>query len=256
MNLYAILADPIAQVKSPALFNARAAERGIESIMVPMRVDLASLARALDGLSAIANFRGAIVSIPLKAAAAELCHTLTPQAASAGVVNVLRKTEAGWQGASFDGEGLVAALRAQGHDPRDRSCLVVGAGGAGAAIATALLDSKASRVEVEDIAPQKAHALVGRLRPAFGDRILPRTDLRAYDIVVNATPMGMKQGDPLPVDVATLDAAQVVADIVMEPSRTRLIETVASLGKAVVQGDETLAGQFDSLWAFLEPSHG
>lgn len=211
-----------------------------------------TLTQVLEGLWAVGNFAGAIISVPLKAVVATRCHTLTPSAAKAGVVNVIRRTAAGWTGGSFDGAGLVAALRSSGHEPSGRTCLVVGAGGAGTAIALALLECGAASVAVRDIHDGRASALVMKLAVHFGSRIVEAAARGEFDILINATPMGMTSDDTIPMTVDELVSSRVVAEIVMEPKHTPLLVAASQLGKAVVEGERTLEGQIDALWQFLE----
>ena len=156
---------------------------------------------------AAANIDGLWVTIPHKPALAALVDSCDAAVAVSGSVNAVRRNADGsLHGGLFDGTGFVQALRHFGFAPRGRSVLLLGAGGAGAAIAVALAEAGVDRIALHDLgdrAATLAGKLAGRLaRP--GSQRLVRTPL-GFDLVVNATPLGLKPGDPLPVDVGRLD---------------------------------------------------
>lgn len=251
--LYAIIADPIAQVRSPQLFNRRFSDWAIDARMVAMRVPRGRLPTVLAGLWPVENFAGAVVSLPHKFAAADVCGQLVGQAEVSGAVNVLRRREAGWEGKNCDGEGFVAGLRAEGHEVAGRSCAIVGCGGAGASIAAALLASDAAHVRLADLEEAQLLQVVGRLQAEYPGRVAAGAPDRTMDIAVNATPLGLNADDALPFDPACLDSRALVADIIMTPRRTRLLKAAAARGLATQEGRHMLDGQFEALWAFLRP---
>jgi shikimate dehydrogenase len=147
-----------------------------------------------------------------------------------------------------DGVALVAALRAAGCAPTGRNALVVGVGGAGSAVALALAEAGA-RVAVHDIDPARRDDVVARLaawRIAVGS-----ADPAGHDLVVNATPLGMAPGDPLPVDAARITAGAVVADLVTKPAVTPLLAAARERGGQIVTGEDMFAPQAGILADFL-----
>ena len=246
-RLFAIIGDPIAQVRSPEVFAALFAARGIDAVMVPMRVAPADLETALSGLAAIANLEGLIATVPHKIACARLARALGPVARLAGGANALRRhPDGGFEGEMFDGIGFVAALRAAGEDPAGKRVLVVGAGGVGSAIAAALLREGPARLALVDVARERAQALADRLRGAGGAtavEVASTPEPAGFEIVVNATPLGMRPDDGLPLDPERVDPGALVADVIMKPPRTRLLERAASRGCRVLEGRHMLDRQ-------------
>jgi len=244
-SLYAVLGDPVAQVQAPALLNPLLAELGVDAVVVPMRVRPADLADALRGLTGIGNVAGLLVTVPHKTSVCELADELGPAAALSGTANALRRAGDGWLAENFDGLGFVLGLEAAGHPVRDRHVDLVGAGGAGSAIAVSLLANGAARVSVGDVDLARRDTLVTRLAARWPGRVAAATnaDLASADIVVNATPLGMRPADPLPFDPAGTRAGAMVADIVMKHADTRLLCTAAALGRPTHQGIHMLRHQ-------------
>lgn len=251
-KLYAIIGDPIDQVRSPEVFNRRFAHGGIDAQMLALHVRPGRLEAALAGLAAIENFGGAVITIPHKQVAAALAMERGHRVQVAGAANVLRPVAGGWHADLFDGEGFVAGLLAAGHAAAVDNAAVVGAGGAGLAIATALLDAGAGTVALHDVDAACAVAAVDRLSRRYPGRVLRRGPSRADTLAVNATPRGMQPEDPLPFDLQVLHPQAVVAEAIMKPPRTRLLELAARQGLATHEGRHMLDGQADAIWRFLD----
>jgi shikimate dehydrogenase len=152
-RLYAIIGDPIGQARSPELFNARFIERGIDAEMVPLEVSSEGLSVLLNGLRRVRNFGGAVITVPHKLAAAHLAEERSSRVRIAGAANVLKPFASGWLGDLFDGVGFVAGVAAQGFAVEDRIAAIVGAGGAGLAIAAALLEANIRSIAIDDRDP-------------------------------------------------------------------------------------------------------
>jgi shikimate dehydrogenase len=251
-TLYAIIGDPIAQARSPQVFNQLFAQHGIDAEMVALHVSADKFEAALQGLAALRNFGGAVITIPHKAAAARIAVRRSARVDVAGVANVLKPGAAGWSADLFDGEGFVAGLRQCGHDvQRIQRAAVVGAGGAGMAIATALLDAGVGSVAIDDIDSARAEQARTHLSATYGGRVQRRGPSKADNLVVNATPLGMKEGDALPVALELLAPGALVADAIMKPPRTRLLTEAAARGHPVQEGRHMLDRQADAIWRFL-----
>ncbi|WP_077002317.1 shikimate dehydrogenase [Variovorax sp. KK3] len=250
-KLYAIIGDPIDQARSPEVFNRFFSERGVDAEMVALHVRADQLQAALDGLAAIENFGGAIITIPHKPAAAALAASCSPRVRIAGVANALKPGADGWSAELFDGLGFVEGLARGGHSADVPSAAVVGAGGAGLAIAAALLDAGAARVAIDDIDTARAAAAHRTLSTTYAGRVEQRRPGPEDAIVVNATPVGMRADDPLPIDLEPLAAHALVADAIMKPPRTRLLEEAARRGHPTHEGRHMLDAQADALWRFL-----
>lgn len=249
-RLYAIIGDPIGQVRSPELFNARFAERGIDAEMVALEVGAADFAAVLDGLRRIRNFGGAVVTVPHKLAAAMLATLPSPRVALTGAANVLKPDGAGWRADLLDGIGFVAGLAAQGITVAEMQAAIVGAGGAGLAIAEALLAADAV-VAIWDRDRDRAEIAVQRLAAVHPGRIRLRLPGGSDQLVVNATPLGMAPDDPLPIDLDALSPAALVAEVIMKPPVTRLLAEAARRGHPVHEGRHMLDGQVEAIAAFL-----
>lgn len=253
-RLFAILADPVAQVRTPQVLNDHFAAHGLDAILVPMHVASSDLEQVLGGMRRMKNLSGFIVTVPHKIAMAGLCDELGPAARAIGSVNTVRRTADGrLVGEMFDGSGFVGGLRAQGHDPDGKRVLLIGAGGAASAIAFALSGAGARRVTVANRTRAKAETVVEHVRRALpqADIAVGEADPRGYDMVVNATSLGMRPEDPLPVDVAGLEARTLVAEIIMKPEVTPLLDAARQRGCAIHYGRHMLDCQVDLMARFM-----
>ncbi|HEV2676063.1 MAG TPA: shikimate dehydrogenase [Aliidongia sp.] len=241
-RLYAIMGEPIAQVRAPMVFNRLFAEAGLDACMTAFQVAPENLKTALDGFYRLANLDGLIVTVPHKMAILPLLAELAPMAARSGAVNVIRRRpQGGWIGEMVDGLGFAEGVRTAGHDVAGRRVLLVGAGGAGAAIAFALVEHRCGEIAVFDADPVRAAALVDRLRTdGKAATVAPSSDPAGFPIVINATPLGMRADDPLPLDVARVDPGAVVAEVIMKPRETRLLSLARAQGNPVVLGERML----------------
>ncbi|MGU7784278.1 shikimate dehydrogenase family protein [Burkholderia sp. PU8-34] len=254
-RIHFIVGDPIAQVRSPKGMTAALREAGLDALVVPAHVAPDDLVAFFAGVSPMRNVDGVIVTVPHKFSAAAFCTSMSDEAAFLGAVNTLRRTaDGGWHGGMFDGTGFVAALADEGCDLRGKRALLVGAGGAGSAIGHALVTAGVASVDVRDNDAARAGSLVDRLstlRP--GTVRVAATDVapESFDVVVNASPMGMRADDPLPVDVSRLPATTFVGDVVTKPPLTPFIEAARARGCRTVTGTQMFARVCDRMVAFL-----
>ena len=226
-RLYAIIGHPIAQVRAPRVFNRMFRRLGAAAAMIPVDIAPQDLETGVAGLKAMANLDGIIVTVPHKVRMLDHSDTVGPMARQVGAVNALRRQPDGrWHADMFDGRGFVAGLAAQGHDVTGKSALLVGAGGAGGAIAFALAEAGIAALRVHDIDRARARMLAAQLRDARPDLDITdgAPDIGDHDLAINATPMGMAVDDPLPLKVAALRPGMLVADVIMKPAETRLLE--------------------------------
>jgi shikimate dehydrogenase len=240
-----IVGDPIAQVKSPHGVTESLRERRADVIVVPAHVKPADIDAFFALTERMPNVDGIIVTVPHKFDAARLCAHVSPRARSIGAANVVRRGDDGrWQADMCDGEGYVAGLRKAGCEPKGKRALLVGAGGAGSAIAHALVDAGVSALALHEADVARREALAAKLR-AYGS-VAPSvgsTDPSGFDLVINATPMGMKTSDPLPVDTRKLGKNTFVGDVVTMPPVPPLIEAARALGCSTMTG----AGMFEAV---------
>ncbi|HMA31522.1 MAG TPA: shikimate dehydrogenase [Casimicrobiaceae bacterium] len=246
-RVIAIVGDPIAQVKSPAGVTRALKARGRNAVCVPIHVTSADLEEFIRGVSLAKNLDGIIVTVPHKFAVYRQCATATERAHFLGAVNTLRRNPDGsWHGDQLDGEGFVAGLRAAGCRPEAQRALLAGAGGAGSAIGLALLEAGVAALAIHDGDPSRRDALLIRLADRYPGRVQAGSpDPSRFTLVVNATPSGMNEGDPSPVQVERLDARMFVADVITRPAVTPLIEAARRIGC----GTQVGAGMFEGVSA-------
>ena len=206
-HLWALVADPVAHVRAPAFVNPMFARKGLDGFLLPLHVRADDLADVLPRLARVGNLKAFIVTIPHKEAIARLCATLGPNANLIGAVNTVRiEAEGRLVGEMFDGVGLVATARANGMKPEGRRVLVLGAGGAGRAVAFALAREGAKFVGIFNRSPARAlrlaEAVTTGVPGAQAEGV--GADAHGYELVVNCTSLGLHEGDPPPLDAATL----------------------------------------------------
>lgn len=252
-RVHFIVGDPIAQVKSPHGVTQAFQARGLQAVVVPAHVAPNDVADWLRGVSHMKNVDGVIVTVPHKFASAALCATLSDRAAFLGAVNALRRTADGcWHGDMFDGLGCMQALRAHSCDPAGRRALLVGAGGAGTAIAHALVLAGVAQLAVHDGDAARRDALVGRLTGLSRCLVAAGSDDPAgFDLVVNASPAGMRVDDPLPVQTERLAPGTFVACAVTQPAITPLIAAARARGLGTSTGNDMFACVRDLMVDFL-----
>jgi shikimate dehydrogenase len=238
----AVIGQPVSHSRSPAMQNAALEAVGLgdewsyEAIEVSAG-DLADLLRSLPGQ----GFAGVNVTIPHKEAALALADSASATARAIGAANTLTFEAGGAIAAdNTDAPGLIAALP-EGWEPAGRSALVLGAGGAARAAVHALLAAGAADVAVWNRTPERAVRLAAEL----GARAVQRPG--PADIVVNCTSVGLH--DPaatfkaLPLQADSLDAGNLVVDMVYRSGGTRLLEAARTRGAGVVDGLEVLIAQ-------------
>lgn len=249
-----LLAHPSTHVRTPGVFNGTCATRKVDMVMVPLDVPPIALPDIVQSLRQVRNLAGFVVTIPHKTAIAALCDRLVGAAARVGACNVVRKDpEGSLTGAMFDGEGFVAGLRHQGHDPAGMNVLVLGAGGAASGVAHALLGAGVSSLTIQNRSVEKASQLREMLKLHFPDAdvALFDGDPGGCDMVVNGTSLGMKPDDPLPFEVADLPENALLAEVVMQPDVTPLLAAAQALGHPIHKGIHMVEQQVDLLIDFL-----
>jgi shikimate dehydrogenase len=251
-RIHVTIGDPIAQVKSPAGVTQGFYARGADAIMIPLQVKPADIDAFFQLAKKLPNLDGIIITVPHKPVAFRHCDETTERAKVLEVCNVMRRTsEATWTGDMTDGGGFVAALKRNSFDPKGKRALQVGAGGAGSALALSLTMEGAS-VTLMDLDTAKRDALIARLGK-HGHKVIgtDKADPAGFDLVVNATPAGMKDSDSLPLDASKLSAGQLVADVITIPAMTPLLEAARGKGCRTQTGVEMFNAQVDFISEFL-----
>ncbi|MEP7206279.1 MAG: shikimate dehydrogenase [Casimicrobiaceae bacterium] len=253
-RLYAIVGDPIVQVKSPELYCALFAAAGMNAVMVPAHVPASQFDAVMPALMGLANLDGLLVTVPYKARAVGMADRLGPTASCIGALNALRRDADGaWCGDMFDGAGFVRAAERKGHVLQGRRVALFGAGGAGSAIGYELAAAGVESLAIIDPQRQRAEALADTLRRAFGGcRIASAASVPpTANMIVNASTVGMGGGDGLPGEIGDLDSATLVGDVIVSQQPTRLIRQAIDHGCQTISGQEMLRGQSDALMSFF-----
>lgn len=253
-RLFAIIGDPIAQVKSPEVLNPMALAAGRGAVLIPLQVPPPRLVEVFAGLRAVGNLDGLIITVPHKMRMRELVDEVLPTGQRVGAINVARREPDGrWVGDMFDGRGFVTGLRAHGCEPRGKQALLVGAGGAGSAVGFALAEAGVVRLTVFDVDRAKADRLAQGIASAYPAIAVAvgAPDAAGYDLVVNATPIGMKVNDPSVIDPAGLRPGMFVGDVIILPQDTPLLAAARQRGCAVMGGKPMVEGQAALIARFI-----
>lgn len=253
-RLFGIVGDPIEQVKSPEVFTARFRAAGVNALLVPMHLKPETFDDAMRGLKAVANLDGIIATVPYKSRVVPFVDRLLATGGRVGAINAMRREADGrWAGDMFDGKGLLAGLCANGVEPAGLNVMLLGAGGAGSAIADALAEAGARSLTIFDLDEGKARQLVARVSQAharcttsFG---APTTDGR--QVLINATPTGMAPGDGLPVTGLRLARDLFVADVIAKPDVTPLLAAARDAGCRTMGGRSMVEGQAAEIARFF-----
>ena len=253
-RLYAIVGDPIVQVRSAEVFTQRFADEGIDAVLVAAQVSIESFEIAIPGLMALGNLDGLLVTAPLKEKLARFATRLGAAAECIGAVNALRREPDGsWRGDMFDGAGFVRGIERKGQRLQGRRVLMFGAGGAGSAIACALVQAGVRSIRIVNPDPGRSAGLCAALQRAFhACDVAPVTALHEdFDMVVNASPVGMLPGDGLPGDIGALKAGTLVGDVVVSDIPTAMIRLAIEHGCAWVNGRDMHSGQIEAIMGFF-----
>ena len=252
-RVIAIVGDPIAQVKSPAGVTQALIERGRNAVVVPMHVAANAFDAFMHGLGVAQNVDGIIATIPHKFAAYRHCTTASEQARILGAANILRRNADGtWHGDMLDGSGFVAALHKAGCVTQGRRALLAGAGGAGSAISLALIQAGVSELAIHDPDTQRQSSLLQRLAGVPGAQVSGGSgDPAGFDIIVNASPMGMRSSEPYPIDVMRLKSTMFVGDVITVPEVTPLLEAARQAGCLTTTGVDMFRQVQELMVSFL-----
>jgi shikimate dehydrogenase len=252
-RLYPLLGDPIIYARSPDWLSHRFAERGMNVISLPMQVPDGALDVVMKGLAATGNVDGLSLTMPHKAAGFAYCSTVSETSRLVGVVAALRRNRDGsWHGHTTDGDAFLKAQVDNGASVKDARVLLLGCGGAGSAIAISMLDAGVKQLTIHDRDVEKAKAVAAMLESKAGGRVsIGSNDPTGFDLICNATPMGMADGDPLPLDPTLLKPAMFVGDVVAGHGETPLIRAARQAGCSTADGDAMVVAVLDVMCDFL-----
>ena len=251
-TLIAHLGYPTEAFKAPMIYNPWFDKKGIDAVVVPMGVKPADYPSTLKAIFRFSNIRGALVTMPHKVTTVALMDEVTPTVKVAGACNaILLRPDGTLLGDQFDGAGFVRGVLRKGVKLDGARVLVSGNGGVGCAIAASLAAAGVGEMALYDNFDASSKSLAGRLREHY-PKLLVKTgsnDPAGYDLIVNATPLGMKDGDPLPFDVARIEARTFVGEVVMKQTITPLLAAARAKGCPIQVGTDML---FEQIPAYLE----
>jgi shikimate dehydrogenase len=251
-ELIAHIGYPTHTFKSPMIYNPYFEHAGINAVVVPMGCQVPDYPAFLKAVFTLTNIRGALITMPHKVVTVGLLDEVTATVKVAGACNAVKRLANGrLVGDMFDGAGFVRGVLRKGQQITGSRALVVGSGGVGCAIAASLAGAGVGAITLYDVNSASAEALAQRIRNQYPDIevLTGSNDPSGMDLVVNATPMGMNEGDPLPLDVSRLDAHTFVGEVVMRTEMTAFLTAAQARGCRVQVGSDML---FEQIPAYLE----
>jgi shikimate dehydrogenase len=251
-TLIAHLGFPTETFKAPMIYNPYFEKHGIDAVVMPMGVKAEDFGEVFRSIFRLTNIRGALITMPHKISVIALLDEVTTAVKIAGSCNaVLRRPDGTLLGDMFDGAGFVRGVQRKGVDLSGARALVVGCGGVGSAIAASLAAAGIGAISLFDAHPASAEALASRLREHYPELQVTTgsKEPAGLDLVVNASPLGMKEDDPLPVDVSRLDPATFVGEVVMKEEITPFLRAAQARGCRTQVGTDML---FEQIPAYLE----
>ena len=257
--MLALIGHPVGHSLSPAMHNASFVADDLDYVYVCLDVEPGELPTAVRGLKAL-KLRGFNVTMPHKRAMVPLVDELDEEARVSGAVNTVVIEESGLRGFNTDGGGMVMACREAGIELAGKSVLLLGAGGTAAAIAVAFGKAGIGELHIANRNVERAARLRDKLHGTgiSGLAIRPLNALPDAEIIINTTPLGMKEGDPMPVSPDYVQKGRVFCDAVYRPgTNTPLVRLARERNVPVVAGDRMLLYQgvlAQNLWTGREPN--
>jgi shikimate dehydrogenase len=251
-ELIAHIGYPTHTFKSPMIYNPYFNEAGINAVVVPMGCKAENYPVFLKSVFTLENIRGALITMPHKVSTVGLLDEVTATVRVAGACNAVKRLADGrLVGDMFDGAGFVRGVQRKGLNLTGQRVLVVGTGGVGSAIAASLAAAGIASISLFDLDTTRCEALAQRLKDNYPE-IEVRTgshDPAHHDLVVNATPLGMSESDPLPLDVSRLSPHTFVGEVVMRAETTAFLAAAQARGCLTQVGTDML---YEQIPAYLE----
>jgi shikimate dehydrogenase len=251
-EIIAHIGYPTHAFKAPMIYNPWFEKAGINVVVVPMGYRVEDYCACLRSVFKMSNIRGALITMPHKVTTLGLVDEVLPTAAIAGACNAVRIGPAGQlQGEMFDGAGFTRGVLRKGVELKGARALVMGCGGVGSAIAASLAAEGLAALSLFDVNAAASEDLASRLLQHYPS-LQVRTgvnDPADHDLVVNATPLGMNDGDPMPMDVSRIDPQTFVGEVVMKSETTAFLAAAMARGCRVQLGADML---FEQIPAYLD----
>lgn len=254
-----LLGDPVGHSLSPRFQNAAFVAAGVDGVYLALRCAAEHVPGLIRGITAGGG--GGNVTVPHKRVAAEVVEKRTEAVQRTGACNTYWAEDGRICGDNTDVSGFTAAVSALVGSPAGMRVLLLGAGGAARAAVVALFGAGADGIVLWNRTRERAEALRDAFDPS-GRRIRVTSDAaelrgEAFDLVVNATSVGLRAGDPLPLDLATLRGAGAALDMMYAPDETPWVRHARALGIRAADGLEMLiqqgAASFERWWGRPAP---
>jgi shikimate dehydrogenase len=249
-----IFGYPIEHTLSPSMHNAAFQDLGLDMCYVPFRVLPEALPEAVKAIRSL-NMLGVNITVPHKEKVIPLLDKVNEEASFIGAVNTVTNTDGILTGYNTDGRGFLSSLTEEGISIEGKNILIIGTGGASRAVSY-YLSEKASTLSLFDTDRPKAQKLVNDLsRIRSNVSLVKDMDYTLQpDIVINATPLGLKQDDPLPFNPDSITSDMVICDLVYK--KTGLLKEAELRGAKIIDGSGMLLWQgvlaFE-LWTGVKP---
>ena len=243
---------PTEAFKAPMIYNPWFDKKGIDAIVIPMGIKPEDYPTVMKSAFRLTNIRGALVTMPHKVTTMGLVDEVTPTARIAGACNaILLRPDGKLVGDQFDGAGFVRGVERKGRKLAGAGALVSGNGGVGCAIAASLAAAGVAELMLHDNFDSASQSLAARLREHYPKLVVKTgsSDPAGYDLIVNATPLGMKESDPLPFDMSRVSPSTFVGEVVMKQEMTPLLLAAKAKGCAYQLGTDML---YEMIPAYLE----
>ncbi len=251
-KLIAHLGYPTESFKAPLIYNPYFNEFEINAVVVPMGCKSDDFAGFFRGVTRLSNFHGGLITMPHKNAVVEFLDELSTTVQITGSCNaVKRNADGSLIGDMFDGDGFVRGVERNGRDLKGGNALVIGCGGAGSAIAASMAQAGVARLGLLEANAQKSNVLADRLAkhcPGVSVELQP-TNNQSWDVIVNATPLGMKKDDPLPMDLSNTPGSTLIGEVVLTTEMTPFLHAARAQGCDIQIGLDML---YEQMPAYLE----
>jgi shikimate dehydrogenase len=251
-TVIAHLGYPTESFKAPMIYNPWFETKGIDAVVMPVGVKPEDYVDTIKSLRKQTNLRGALVTMPHKITTLDLVDEVTPTARIAGACNaILLRPDGTLLGDQFDGAGFVRGVLRKGFELKGKRVLVSGNGGVGCAIAASLAAAGVAEMGLFDNREASSKSLAGRLVTYYPDLKVSTgsNDPAGFELIVNATPLGMKDSDPLPFDMDRVDPGTFVGEVVMTKAITPMLAAAQAKGCPIQVGTDML---YEMIPAYLE----
>lgn len=251
-KLIAHLGYPTESFKAPMIYNPYFAKHGINAVVMPMGCKPDDFLEFFKLLFRLSNIHGALITMPHKVPTVALLDKVSISVKVAGACNAVRVDPDGkLVGDMFDGEGFVRGVLRKGRKLDNARIMIAGNGGVGSAIAASFAKAGAAELALFDAYAPMMNSLAERLKANYPKLkvAVGSNDPAGYDVVVNATPLGMKPDDPLPMDVTRIAPSTFVGEVVMKAEITPFLAAASERGCEYQIGTDML---FEQIPAYLE----